>query len=267
MESQVCNAQACEPPLSALNCTVSSWTDWDACSSACGGGTKSRFRSITQSAGPLGTQCPTLIEASPCNTQGCPIHCEMSVWSDWSTCTKSCGEGGSWSRTRSVKTAADYGGVACPAATETSACNAHACPVDCTLSSWAGACAPWHVAVVIAHGCVQSLHQRQMLEWLAQPFCTKMQNATNMRAPCIALLPCGTIGRAARRTAALVCRRKSATSPHTQHSTAQRVLRFPPNSHATHTRVAWIACFHRGHRGKRARCRALVAAKLDHAQS
>ncbi|XP_039249716.2 thrombospondin type-1 domain-containing protein 7A-like isoform X1 [Styela clava] len=43
----------------------------------------------------------------------CPVNCVTSHWSQWSTCSKSCGNGTQY-RTRNVLTKAEYGGSDCP---------------------------------------------------------------------------------------------------------------------------------------------------------
>jgi hypothetical protein len=59
--------------------------------------------------------------------KGCAKDCEVSKFSPWSTCSKSCGIG-RHERRRTVVIAADEGGQKCPLLTVTQECNAHACP-------------------------------------------------------------------------------------------------------------------------------------------
>ena len=59
----------------------------------------------------------------------------MSAWGSWTTCTVSCGEG-TQSRTRTVTTATQYGGVAESHKREDRECNKHSCPINCQLNAW-----------------------------------------------------------------------------------------------------------------------------------
>ena len=55
------------------------------------------------------------------------VHCQMSPWSEWGSCSDQCG-GGKQSKTRSVVVQAAHDGQACPSALEEQQlCNAHAC--------------------------------------------------------------------------------------------------------------------------------------------
>ncbi|QJR15636.1 thrombospondin type-1 domain-containing protein [Usitatibacter palustris] len=65
VETQKCNGDACAP----ATCEVSAWGEWSACTATCGGGMRTRSRTVVSSA--KGAQCPVLSEASACNTQGC----------------------------------------------------------------------------------------------------------------------------------------------------------------------------------------------------
>ena len=64
------------------------------------------------------------------------MDCEWGSYSEWSSCTVSCG-GGEKSRTRPVATAASNGGKDCEGeATESEACNTEGCPVNCQWGSY-----------------------------------------------------------------------------------------------------------------------------------
>jgi len=118
-----------------VNCEVSAWSSWSTCTETCGGGTQTRTRTVITPASNGGADCPVLEETRACNEQPCPIDCEVSAWSNWSTCTETCG-GGTQTRTRTVITPASNGGVDCSVLEETRACNEQACPIDCEVSEW-----------------------------------------------------------------------------------------------------------------------------------
>ena len=130
IDTSSCNLQQCPQ-----DCQVSAWSLWSTCSKTCGSGTRYRTRTVTSSTILNGATCPTLREEEPCNTQACPINCTVSDWSDWSTCSKTCG-GGTQSITRTIKTQPANGGTLCPALSENISCNTQACPIDCAVSDW-----------------------------------------------------------------------------------------------------------------------------------
>ena len=113
-----------------------SWFDaWSACSKSCGAGSQSRSRSVVTATAHGGYACPYLEETRGCNAHACAVHCVVSSFGAWSTCSKSC-TAGSTSRSRTVTTAAAHGGYACPYLEETQSCNHGACPLHCATSSF-----------------------------------------------------------------------------------------------------------------------------------
>eukprot|EP00798_Chlamydomonas_sp_ICE-L_P025730 gene25730-11389_t len=116
------------PCIATVSCEVSSWSAYSSCSRTCGGGTMSRSRDVTRNAANGGAGCPSLTESMACNTQGCPVSCEVSGWSAYSSCTKTCG-GGTMSRSRSVMINAAYGGAGCPSLSESTACSTQPCDI------------------------------------------------------------------------------------------------------------------------------------------
>jgi hypothetical protein len=131
VKSKTCNTQPCP-----VHCVVSEFGKWSGCSLSCGGGKKSRTRTITTGVVHGGRNCPHLNEKVECNAQACPIDCEVSGFGKWSTCTKTCG-GGIKSRGRTVERHTSHGGKKCPSAMkEFAKCGRVACPVHCELSEW-----------------------------------------------------------------------------------------------------------------------------------
>ena len=69
------------------------WSEWSDCSLTCNGGERSRRRicGLDPTSKSKDNPCKApLKETEKCNTEKCPVFTE---WSDWSTCTKTCGNG------------------------------------------------------------------------------------------------------------------------------------------------------------------------------
>merc|ERR1719498_1768689 len=157
--------RACGPSSEVVNCnhgdcpvhcSVGEWSAWDACTESCGTGSQTRTRDVTVDFkdgytcslsspdchldGVQGhevvavTRCSILSDERDCNEHACPKDCVVGAWSDWSSCTLSCGTG-SQTRPR-VNTAPEHGGKACPSSRAQRACNDHECPVDCVYGDW-----------------------------------------------------------------------------------------------------------------------------------
>ena len=89
-ESRVCNNFKCP-----IDCLVTSWTAFSACSKTCNVGRKVRTRSVFRQAAHGGMACPVLNQTAPCETGVlCAVDCAVSSWSSWPKCSKSCGHGG-----------------------------------------------------------------------------------------------------------------------------------------------------------------------------
>jgi len=89
-----CNRKACP-----VDCKVTPWAPWSACSLTCGGGTQTRQRGIIQPARG-GMPCSATAATQLCNMQACDVDCELSDWSAWGPCSQRCGGGGAQTRTR-----------------------------------------------------------------------------------------------------------------------------------------------------------------------
>jgi hypothetical protein len=121
-----------------LDCGVSDWSSFEDCSQVCGGGKQTRYRVVEIEPSGGGLECPALQEEQDCNTAACGENdCQVSVWSSWGDCTKTCG-GGAKHRARTVTRAKKLDGKVCPNLTEEQPCNTQLCIIDCSLSNWAG---------------------------------------------------------------------------------------------------------------------------------
>jgi len=109
-----------------IDCVISDWVTWSICTVTCGGGQRTRARSVTQASMNGGKECKkSLEEMQPCNEEKCladePVDCVWGEWRDWSHCTIC---GGQRTRFREVMTPPKNHGTACVAqdAAETGNC-------------------------------------------------------------------------------------------------------------------------------------------------
>eukprot|EP00937_MAST-01D_sp_MAST-1D-sp2_P002802 g2802.t1 len=131
-EERSCNTKPCP-----VDCSLGDWSGWTTCTAECGEGTKQRNRPILTRMGWQGEACKATYERKVCNTQDCPVPCEMNPWTKWGNCSKACGVGGQQTRTRSEKRAPDNGAPDCPINVEESRpCFVKLCAINCQLSDW-----------------------------------------------------------------------------------------------------------------------------------
>jgi hypothetical protein len=127
LEQRACNRAVC-----AIDCKVEPFTAWSTCTTSCGAGTQSRSRTLTSPR--FGGQlCPVSREQRECTHGACAVHCTVTAFSRWSSCSKLCGKGGVQNRSRTVIRAAAHGGYVCPFLEETRTCNAHRCPYEANV--------------------------------------------------------------------------------------------------------------------------------------
>eukprot|EP00929_Paragymnodinium_shiwhaense_P064340 TRINITY_DN3221_c0_g1_i3.p1 TRINITY_DN3221_c0_g1~~TRINITY_DN3221_c0_g1_i3.p1 ORF type:complete len:1556 (+),score=355.20 TRINITY_DN3221_c0_g1_i3:87-4754(+) len=143
-------AKACVPDV---DCLVGSWSEWSTCSCSCFG-SRERNRQIARYAQGNGKQCvkTSLSEIAPCNpgpkqtpSPECGLHpridCGLSVWAQWSDCSRTCG-GGQRVRSRTVAQEPRNGGAPCDYAelTQTEGCSEDSCRptkcMDCKMAAW-----------------------------------------------------------------------------------------------------------------------------------
>jgi hypothetical protein len=125
-----CNSFGCP-----IDCKTSGWSEFNSCSKTCGSGTQNKTRSIVTDVKYSGIVCPALTLDRVCNTNSCPVDCEVSSWSSFGGCSKSCGTG-TKTKTRSVSVKTDHGGAACPILAASASCNTFSCAFDCITSVW-----------------------------------------------------------------------------------------------------------------------------------
>ena len=104
-----------------VDCEMHGWGSWGSCSKTCGGGTKTRSRSVKTQPKNGGSSCPTTSESTSCNTQACPVDCAGS-WGGWKYHSSQC-KNGNWryttyKRDYTVTTQPAHGGKACPSSPE-----------------------------------------------------------------------------------------------------------------------------------------------------
>eukprot|EP00937_MAST-01D_sp_MAST-1D-sp2_P003878 g3878.t1 len=134
-EEKQCNWFRCP-----IACETSRWSGFGKCTTSCGVGTKTRSRTVTVKPQHKGTACGNLTETDSCDMGPCPLHCEVSSWSGWGSCTRdgqvvSC-DGGRKTRSRSVVTEKNFGGRICPHLTDDIDCADTPCPIPCVLDYW-----------------------------------------------------------------------------------------------------------------------------------
>lgn len=113
-----------------VDCELTAWSSWSACTVTCGRGKIVRTRQVTTDAQHGGKSCGPLFKLASCGAHvehvECPVDCVVGEWQPWTTCSQSCG-GGTTSRTREILQPAVFGGVGCPVHDVSKTCNVHKC--------------------------------------------------------------------------------------------------------------------------------------------
>merc|ERR1719316_2234632 len=162
------------PPEKIVDCGVTDWVPGD-CSVSCDdncpdkmdpygcGGWQTLAREIIVAQNEFGIKCPALQRKKKCNQIKCPVDCEMSKWSVWSTCSSICE--GTQAHTRDVQVQPKNGGMSCNTVSESRPCigNPNRCDANCKLKKWSrwspcsvacsgGYTEKWRRVTVTAHG-------------------------------------------------------------------------------------------------------------------
>lgn len=151
------NASCARTPC-PVNAFYAEWSTWGNCTASCGEGTRPRQRNCTSGAG-NGLPCleSQMSEAGPCYYQPCPIACRESEWSEWGSCSPTCGDSASALRRKTIAQMNMYNGSLCPQdpdlypiyENDTARCTT-LCPIDCYWSNWGG----WNTQTACPTGCV-----------------------------------------------------------------------------------------------------------------
>uniref|UniRef100_A0A665VKH1 SCO-spondin n=1 Tax=Echeneis naucrates TaxID=173247 RepID=A0A665VKH1_ECHNA len=76
-----------------VDCIMSPWTAWSACSVSCGLGSLFRQRDILREALPGGACGGAQFDSRACFPRACPVDGHWSEWTEWSDCDAHCGGG------------------------------------------------------------------------------------------------------------------------------------------------------------------------------
>lgn len=126
-------------PPCPIDCEWDEWADWGVCSASCGTGVSRRTRERKKYEKDGGHICwGTEDDEQACTLSPCPVDCKMGDWSQWGTCSTTCGPG-SQLRLRGIRVGPANGGQECSTdLNETKDCDVGVCPVDCQWSTWEG---------------------------------------------------------------------------------------------------------------------------------
>ncbi|XP_068115760.1 spondin-1 [Hyperolius riggenbachi] len=113
------------PECHTIPCVLSPWSEWSDCSVTCGKGSRTRQRML-KSPAELGDCNEELKQVEKCMLPECPINCELTEWSHWSECNKSCGKG-HMIRTRMITLEPQFGGGVCPETVQRKKCRLRKC--------------------------------------------------------------------------------------------------------------------------------------------
>ena len=138
VEVSPCNTQPCP-----INGDYGPWSVFSECTVSCGNGTRKRTRNCTNPQPKHGGRdCASLgssVDIQPCNVKNCPINGGYTEWTEFSNCTKSCGNGTQTRERNCSNPEPQYDGADCLSlgrSEEIQKCNTHHCPIDGGYSQW-----------------------------------------------------------------------------------------------------------------------------------
>uniref|UniRef100_A0A8C9YCU5 SCO-spondin n=1 Tax=Sander lucioperca TaxID=283035 RepID=A0A8C9YCU5_SANLU len=114
-----------------VDCIMSQWTAWSACSVSCGLGSLFRQRDLLREALPGGACGGAQFDSRACFPKACPVNGHWSEWTEWSECDAQCG-GGVRQRNRTCSAPPPKnGGLDCKGMTlQSQSCNSQPCTKD-----------------------------------------------------------------------------------------------------------------------------------------
>ncbi|KAJ1608198.1 TRAP-C2 extracellular protein [Cryptosporidium canis] len=141
-----------------VDCKLSAWSSWSACSVTCGpGGRVTRTRQIIVSPRNGGESCGALkAEETGCNSHiPCPLSCTVSEWGSWSRCSSTCGVGHQMRERSVIKAPKDQNMFQCPETRQIRECIMDTCSSNCTLGEFKFKSAVSGTPCLLEQGCVE----------------------------------------------------------------------------------------------------------------
>ena len=177
-----------------VSCVLSSWTQWSACTQSCrpayslrvGGNESSRSvgeqtstRSVLRAAAFGGRAYGSMESWRTCSTHPCPADCQLTPWSAFGACSRTCGVGQQHS-TRSLIAPAAFGGAPCSSRARMQDCRDQTpCATHCTVGDWTawGGCSK-----SCYDGYVQGLKARTRSVVVAGDICPPLEQGSSCNA-------------------------------------------------------------------------------------
>ncbi|XP_047136865.1 A disintegrin and metalloproteinase with thrombospondin motifs adt-1 isoform X1 [Hydra vulgaris] len=136
LESKICSSDPCP-----IDGNFGEWNSWGTCSVDCGTGVQTRQRECNSPKPQYGGKTCDLIgitqEQRECKLKECPINGGFGSWSEFSACSKLCGDGVQTRTRKCDQPEPAYGGKDCVGTTvETNFCKIVDCPIDGSWSEW-----------------------------------------------------------------------------------------------------------------------------------